>query len=153
MGQDLLLVEGDLRQMSLPGDTDILHVSTDWFLALDNPALVNENSAVLEEDPVNLADFALVQIPLQLKYARMNPSSFVHYSSSCFLFTGVAKKKPLNRNLEATPNRHEPPAFAERTIDFIYKTQYGYEHRIFDDNTPVVQPIIRGGWAVLLNPE
>lgn len=60
--QDLLLIEGDIRQTSLPAEAEVIHISQEWFLATGDPALMDASFTILEEGPVNLQDFALVHL-------------------------------------------------------------------------------------------
>ncbi len=65
-GQDLLLIEQDIRDLSgssLLEEVEVVYVSTDWLLAVGDSSFANGSDVViLEPGPVELAGYSLVHL-------------------------------------------------------------------------------------------
>ncbi len=62
LGQDLFVVNADLREVNVPDQTLVLHVSGSWFLAAGDPGDLQGETQVLAEGPVQLADYSIVHL-------------------------------------------------------------------------------------------
>jgi hypothetical protein len=65
-GQDLLLIEQDIRDLScseLLEEVDVVYVSTDWLLAVGDGGLASESGIeILQPGPVDLESYSLVHL-------------------------------------------------------------------------------------------
>lgn len=64
-GQDLIVVEQDIRELadtSVLEEMSIVHISTDWFLALGDGNTLEADFLVVDTGPVQLSDYSLVHL-------------------------------------------------------------------------------------------
>ncbi len=62
LGQDLFVVNADLRGVQVPDQTSVLHVAESWFLAAGDPGDLQLETQLLEQGPVQLTDYSIVHL-------------------------------------------------------------------------------------------
>lgn len=116
-GQNIILVNEDVQNITVPAGIEVLHVSNDWFLASGNPALINSSVDIIEEGAVRLEDYSLVHLRTADDIASASAVGEVLF---CRGKTALVRNNPNGNGLRAYEgvNLVEPlRVYSERAIN------------------------------------